>query len=231
MVIFKSKIYIKYTANGRVNLIDLNNSGIDTTGTGLFTPLVNNKSATLQILLSDELNTILASAVDKSVVFDTNSVINDSTSDNSSISGTFAEAGTGAIITDALGGGVSGSTFTTGTTTSSTGSTCKVIQYLVKNDTVNYNGSGTCINGLPQHITASFGSTDFNLDGVIPSATLLGPNNQQSYVTLDIIQGPIFFENIYNPISVQVNSTGQWIIAQPFINSVLAYNNDTTNSL
>ena len=233
----KSKIYIKYTANGRVNLIDLNNSGIDTTGTGLFTPLVNNKSATLQILLSDELNTILASAVDKSVVFDTNSVINDSTSDNSSISGTFAEAGTGAIITDALGGGVSGSTFTTGTitssgtTTSSTGSTCKVIQYLVKNDTVNYNGSGTCINGLPQHITASFGSTDFNLDGVIPSATLLGPNNQQSYVTLDIIQGPIFFENIYNPISVQVNSTGQWIIAQPFINSVLAYNNDTTNSL
>ena len=65
-------------------MIDLNNSGIDTTGTGLFTPLVNNKSATLQILLSDELNAILTSAVDKSVVFDTNSVINDSTSDNSS---------------------------------------------------------------------------------------------------------------------------------------------------
>ena len=231
----KSRIYIKYTVGGKVNLIDLNNSGIDSTGTGLFTPLVGNKSATIQILLTSDFNTILKSATNKSVIFDTNSVTNDSTSDNTSISGSTSGTGTGTITSGASGVGVIGSTVTggtTGTTTSGTASTvCKVVDYLVKLDTVNYNGAGTCITGVPQHVVSSTGSADFNGDGTVPSTVLLGPNNQQSYVTLQMIQGPIYFDNIYNPLSVQVNSSGQWIVAQPFVNSIIAYNNTTDNSV
>jgi hypothetical protein len=74
-------------------------------------------------------------------------------------------------------------------------------------------------------------SADFNGDGIIPTDALLGPNNQKTFVSLDIIQGPIYFDNIYNPISVQVNSANQWIIAQPFVNSIIAYNNDDENSV
>jgi hypothetical protein len=231
----KSKIYIKYTVGGKVNLIDLNNSGIDSTGTGLFTPLVGNKSATIQILLTSDFNTILQSATDKYVIFDTNSVTNDSTSDNTSISGSTSGAGTGSAGTGNSGTGVSGTTITggtTGSTTSGTASTvCKVVDYLVKLDSVNYNGAGTCITGIPQHVVASSGSTDFNGDGTVPSSVLLGPNGQQSYVSLQMIQGPIYFDNIYNPLSVQVNSSGQWILAQPFVNSIVAYNNDIDNSV
>ena len=160
---------------------------------------------------------------------------NDSTSDNTSISGSTSGTGTGTITIGANGTGVSGTTITggtTGSTTSGTASTvCKVVDYLVKLDSVNYNGAGTCITGIPQHVVASTGSTDFNEDGTVPSSVLLGPNNQQSYVSLQMIQGPIYFDNIYNPLSVQVNSSGQWIVAQPFVNSIIAYNNDMDNSV
>jgi hypothetical protein len=230
----KSKINIKYTSNGKSYIIDLNDSRIDTTGTGLFTPLVGNKSATLQILLNDELNTILENATNKKITFDSGSVSNDTTSDNTSISGT--GTGTGA---DTAGGtvttGTTGNTVTTtgntGSSTSSTGTTCKVVDYLNILDVTNYNGAGTCITGLLTHVSSLVSSTDFNGDGIIPTDALLGPNNQKTFVSLDIIQGPIYFDNIYNPISVQVNSANQWIIAQPFVNSIIAYNNDDENSV
>lgn len=229
----KSKINIKYTYNGNNFIIDLNDSNIDPTGTGLFTPLVGNKSATLQILLSDYLNDILSVSTNKSITFDDGSVINDTTSDNTTISGTGSGAGTGGTDLDTFTTGT-GTIITTGgsgVTSGTATTTCKVVEYLVKLDTVNYNGAGTCITGLYNHTASSPTDYDFNDDGIIPTTTLLGPNDQKTFISLDIIQGPIYFENIYNPISVQVNSSGQWIIAQPFVNSILAYNNDTSNSL
>lgn len=231
----KSKINIKYTYNGNNYIIDLNDSGIDTTGTGLFTPLVGNKSATLQILLSDDLNNILSVSTNKSITFDDGSVINDTTSDNSSISGANSGAGTGTLGGDTFTSGgfgtITGSTSGSTTTSSSTGSTCKVVDYLIKLDTVNYNGAGTCVTGLLNHVSSSPDDFDFNDDGLIPTTTLLGPNDQKTFISLDIVQGPVYFENIYNPLSVQVNSTNQWIISQPFVNSIVAYNSDTSNSL
>jgi hypothetical protein len=61
---------------------------------------------------------------------------------------------------------------------------------------------------------------------------MYGPNSQTDDIILDLLQGPIYFTNIYNPVSVQYDETKTFIvIAQPHSKSVLCYKDDTDLTL
>ena len=90
-----------------------------------------------------------------------------------------------------------------------------------------FTGTGNTVTGIPYTGYTSSNSSDYNVDGIVPSDILLGPNNQKNEVTLDLIQGPIHFANIYNPISVHYNNS-TIIIAQPFTDSILAFNDNSS---
>jgi hypothetical protein len=45
--------------------------------------------------------------------------------------------------------------------------------------------------------------TDYNGDGSISLTTMYGPNNQEDDIQLNLLKGPIYFANIYTPVSVQ----------------------------
>ena len=81
-----------------------------------------------------------------------------------------------------------------------------------------FTNSGTSIN-----------STDV-LSATLPestTSTMYGPNNQEDDIQLNLLKGPIYFANIYNPVSVQyVEDNEHLIIAQPHSNSVLSYTNN-----
>jgi hypothetical protein len=49
-------------------------------------------------------------------------------------------------------------------------------------------------------------------------------------VSVDLIEGPIYFANLYNPISVHY-SNSKIIIAQPFSDSVVAFNDNSSLTL
>lgn len=69
--------------------------------------------------------------------------------------------------------------------------------------------------------------TDYNGDGTVSLTKMYGPNNQEDDVQLDLLKGPIYFANIYNPVSVQYVEEGQnIIIAQPHSNAVVSYTNN-----
>jgi hypothetical protein len=69
--------------------------------------------------------------------------------------------------------------------------------------------------------------TDYNGDGSVSLTALYGPYNQVDDIQLDLLKGPIYFSNIYNPISVQfVEEDGSIVIAQPHSNSVVSYKNN-----
>jgi hypothetical protein len=56
---------------------------------------------------------------------------------------------------------------------------------------------------------------------------MYGPNNQEDDIQLNLLKGPIYFANIYNPVSVQYVEDNEYlIIAQPHSNSVLSYTNN-----
>jgi hypothetical protein len=88
-----------------------------------------------------------------------------------------------------------------------------------------YSGTLSTSTGLPLTITNPIVSFDYNEDSVLPTENLLGPNDQIDDVVLDIYEGPIYFRNIYNPISVHY-SLSKIIVAQPYSKSVIAYNDD-----
>jgi hypothetical protein len=76
---------------------------------------------------------------------------------------------------------------------------------------------------------------DYNGDGI--TTTLIAPPKsgqtivQTTPIELNMLTGPVYYANIFNPISVMVNKSYQYIVAQPFINSVIAFDYDTANSV
>lgn len=76
---------------------------------------------------------------------------------------------------------------------------------------------------------------DYNGNGI--STTLIGPPKtgltvaQSGTIELQILQGPIYYANIYNPISINMTNTYQYVVAQPFTNSVVCFDSDTANTL
>ena len=93
-------------------------------------------------------------------------------------------------------------------------------------------GTSTVTTGLPTTTTVVNSVTDYNGDGIVSTSEMYGPNSQTNDVILDLLQGPIYFANIYNPVSVQYDETNSLIvIAQPHSNSVLCYSDNTDLTL
>jgi hypothetical protein len=114
----------------------------------------------------------------------------------------------------------------------STVSTTNRTQQFVAGISTSITGSAAVTTGLPTTTTVVNSVTDFNGDGLVSSTQMYGPNSQTDDVILDLLQGPIYFANIYNPVSVQYDETNSLIvIAQPHSNSVLCYSNDTNLTL
>jgi hypothetical protein len=99
------------------------------------------------------------------------------------------------------------------------------LTYINPINTTTFSGLATTSTGVPVTIKDEVSTTDFNDDSIIPTDNLLGPDNQSTNVSINIYQGPIYFRNIYNPISVQY-SLSKIIIAQPFTSSIVAYNDN-----
>ena len=76
---------------------------------------------------------------------------------------------------------------------------------------------------------------DYNGDGV--NTNLIAPPKsgqtvaQTAPIELTMLTGPIYYANIFNPISVMVNNSYHYIVGQPFVNSVVAFDYDTSNSV
>jgi hypothetical protein len=114
----------------------------------------------------------------------------------------------------------------------STVSTTNRTQQFVAGISTSITGSATVTTGLPTTTTVVNSVTDYNGDGLVSSTQMYGPNSQTDDVILDLLQGPIYFANIYNPVSVQYDEANTLIvIAQPHSNSVLCYSNDTNLTL
>jgi len=69
---------------------------------------------------------------------------------------------------------------------------------------------------------------DFDNNGVIDNADsdstiLLGPDGSSDLIKLDVVEGNILFDNLYNPISIQVTGANDWIVASVGDRGVLAY--------
>jgi len=114
----------------------------------------------------------------------------------------------------------------------STVSTTNRTQQFVAGISTSITGTSTVTTGLPSTTAVVNSVTDYNGDGEISATVMYGPNSQSDDIILDLWQGPIYFENIYNPISVQYNETSSLIvIAQPHSKSVLCYKDETALSL
>jgi hypothetical protein len=115
---------------------------------------------------------------------------------------------------------------------SSTVSSVNRTQQFVAGISTSITGTSTVTTGLPTTTTVVNSVTDYNGDGVISTTEMYGPNSQIDNIILDLWQGPIYFANIYNPVSVQYDEINSLIvIAQPHSNSVLCYLNDTDLTL
>jgi len=114
----------------------------------------------------------------------------------------------------------------------STVSTTNRTEQFVAGISTSITGTSTVTTGLPTTTTVVNSVTDYNGDGIVSTTTMYGPNSQTDDVILDLLQGPIYFANIYNPVSVQYDETNSLIvIAQPHSNSVLCYNDNTDLTL
>lgn len=114
----------------------------------------------------------------------------------------------------------------------STVSTTNRTQQFVAGISTSVTGTSTVTTGLPTTTTVVNSVTDYNGDGAISTTEMYGPNSQTDNIILDLWQGPIYFANIYNPVSVQYDETNSLIvIAQPHYNSVLCYSDDTDLTL
>jgi hypothetical protein len=194
-----TKIYIVFDGN----TIRLDDPRIDSASTGLF-ELLDDRSATLQIVfLPDEqgvaLNTSLSNSRSKQIRLDQGSVQNNG------------------FLINSVGIGATASVNFAATNASLT---------YFNSLTTLLSGTASTVQGIPFTAQNSSLSSDYNIDGTVPSVELLGPNNQKNEITLNLIQGPIFVRNIYNPISVHY-SNSSIIIAQPFVNSVVSYIDDS----
>ena len=198
------KIYIIYDGNS----IRLDDVRIDQNQTGLF-DLINGKSSTIEVTFTNDnlgisLSNSIKNARTKTIRIDSGAVVNDGFEANSVGLG----AGNNIVIER---------------------KTLNSVNYFNSlNSTVT--GILTTSFGLPVTILDPINNLDFNNDDQIPTENLLGPNNQIENVSINIYQGPIYFKNIYNPISVHY-SLNKIIIAQPYTDSILAFKDDENLSL
>ncbi len=90
-------------------------------------------------------------------------------------------------------------------------------------------GTQTITTGLSTTNSTVNNVTDFNSDSTISTTVMYGPNNQSDTVLLDLLVGPIYFENIYNPISVQYHEADSLlVIAQSHSDAVICFSDDDT---
>jgi hypothetical protein len=114
----------------------------------------------------------------------------------------------------------------------STVSTTNRTQQYVAGISTSITGTPSVTSGLPITTTTVNSVTDYNGDGLVSTTQIYGPNSQVDDIILELVQGPIYFENIYNPISVQYDETNSLIIlGQAHSKSVLCYKNDVNLTL
>jgi len=214
------KIYIAFSQN--VSFVDLtkiyitfNNisvRGDDTRLSGDYLEPIFDSSATYVFTINDTvegiaLNAAISNALTKKVRLD---------------KGCFTNSGFSINTNAAL----------SATIPTSTVSTTNRTEQFVAGISTSITGTSTVTTGLPTTTTVVNSVTDYNGDGVISTTAMYGPNSQIDNIILDLLQGPIYFANIYNPVSVQYDETNSLIvIAQPHYNSVLCYLNDTDLTL
>jgi hypothetical protein len=197
-----TKIFIEFDSV----TIRLDDTRIDVNNTGLFEPVLN-FSATIEVTFLDNdlgnaLVTSISNARTKKVRMDSGAVTNGGSLENS--------VGLGQV-----------------TTTLPVRKTNNSLTYINTINTTTFSGLATTSTGVPVTTKDEVPTTDFNDDNIIPTNNLLGPENQSTNVSINIYQGPIYFRNIYNPISVQY-SLSKIIVAQPFTSSIVAYNDNAT---
>lgn len=195
-----TKIYIVYD-NSTIRLDD---ARIDQNNTGLYEP-ISGKSATLEITFE---NTNIGKALVESI---------------SSARNKYVRIEKGAFTN----GGFSENTvgISTSVITNNLQKTLNSLTYFTYLSDSNYSGTLTTSTGVPFTITPVIEDLDFNDDSVVPTVNILGPADQIDDITIDMYEGPIYFRNIYNPISVNY-SLNKIIIAQPAVKSIVAYNDD-----
>ena len=214
------KIYIAFSQN--VSFVDLtkiyityNNisvRGDDTRLSGDYLEPIFDSSATYVFTIKDTvegiaLNTAISNSLNKKVRLD---------------KGCFTNSGSSINTNTALSAIIPTSTVSTTNRT----------QQFVAGISTSITGTSEVTTGLPITTTVVSSVTDYNGDGVISSTAMYGPNSQTDNIILDLWQGPIYFANIYNPVSVQYDESNSLIvIAQPHYNSVLCYSNDTDLTL
>ena len=131
--------------------------------------------------------------------------------------GCFTNSGTSINSTDVL----------SATIPTSTTSTVNRTQQFFSGISTSLTGTVTTAIGLSSTSLTVNSITDYNGDGEISLTKMYGPNNQEDDIQLDLLKGPIYFANIYNPVSVQyTESDDHIIIAQPHSNAVVSYKND-----
>jgi hypothetical protein len=194
-----SKIYITYD--------NISVRGDDTRLSGEYLEPIFDSSATYVFTIKNTvegiaLNTAISNALTKKVRLD---------------KGCFTNAGYS----------INTNTSLSATIPTSTVSTTNRTQQYVAGISTSITGTSAVTTGLPTTTTAVSSVTDYNGDGIVSTTTMYGPNSQVDNIILDLWQGPIYFANIYNPVSVQFDETNSLIvIAQPHYNSVLCYSND-----
>lgn len=199
-----TRIYIVYDNN----TIRIDDTRIDKNLTGL-SDTVSGNSATLEITFVDNdlgkaLATSISNARNKKIHIE---------------SGAFTNGGS---LPNTTGIGA-------GSTSTVVRSTNNSLTYFTQLNST-YAGSLTTSTGLPITTLDATEDLDYNDDNLIPTESLLAPNEQIGDVEIDIYVGPIFFRNIYNPISVHY-SNNRILIVQPFENSILCFNDDSELSL
>jgi hypothetical protein len=85
------------------------------------------------------------------------------------------------------------------------------ISYLTSYSTI-YSGNATTSYGLPVTTLIATSSNDFNADNIVPTSDVLDPVGDLGNVSVDLIEGPIYFANLYNPISVHYSNSKIMII-------------------
>jgi hypothetical protein len=109
----------------------------------------------------------------------------------------------------------------------STVSTINRTQQFYAGISTSVTGTQTITTGLSTTNSTVNDVTDFNSDSAISTTVMYGPNNQSDTVLLDLLVGPIYFENIYNPISVQYHETDSLlVIAQSHSDAVICFSDD-----
>jgi hypothetical protein len=130
------------------------------------------------------------------------------------------------------GSSINTNTVLSATIPTSTVSTTNRTEQFVAGISTSITGTSTITTGLPATTNVVNSVTDYNGDGVVSTTAMYGPNSQTDNIILDLLQGPIYFANIYNPLSVQYDEADSLVvIAQPHYNSVLCYVDDTELTL